>query len=83
MFTKTAWTPAIEAATASICNLLFLAMLPVAAVCSMPVLEWIKGMGRMKPLWEAVSYIISIPLLLACMASLAGGTYNPFIYFRF
>ena len=83
MFTKTAWTPAIEAATASICNLLFLTMLPVAVVCSMPVLEWIKGMGRMKPLWEAVSYIISIPLLLACMASLAGGTYNPFIYFRF
>ncbi len=83
MFTKTAWTPAIEAATASICNLLFLTMLPVAVVCSMPVLEWMKGMGRMKPLWEAVSYIISIPLLLACMASLAGGTYNPFIYFRF
>lgn len=83
MFTKTAWTPAIEAASASVCNLLFLATLPLAAVCSMPVLERIKNTHRMKPLLEGASYMISLPLLLACMVSLAGGTYNPFIYFRF
>lgn len=83
MFTKTAWTPAIEAAAASVCNLLFLVTLPVAAVCSMPALERIKNTHRMQPLWEGVSYMISIPLLAACMVSLAGGTYNPFIYFRF
>lgn len=83
MFTKTAWTPAIEAATASVCNLLFLGTLPVAIVCSLPVLERIKGRHRMRPLLEGLAYIIAIPLLLACMVSLAGGTYNPFIYFRF
>lgn len=83
MFTKTAWTPAIEAASASVCNLLFLVTLPLAAVCSMPVLERINNTHRMKPLLEGVSYMISLPLLLACMVSLAGGTYNPFIYFRF
>ncbi len=83
MFTKPAWTVTIEAATAGACNLLFLVTLPVAVICSVPILEWMKGRQRMRPLLEGVSYMISIPLLLACLVSLAGGTYNPFIYFRF
>ncbi len=29
------------------------------------------------------SYVAAIVLLVLCMASLSGGTYNPFIYFRF
>ncbi len=29
------------------------------------------------------SYVAAIVLLVLCMASLSGGTYNPFVYFRF
>ena len=83
MFTKPAWTVTIEAATAGACNLLFLVTLPVAVICSVPILEWMKGRQRMRPLLEGVSYMISIPLLLAWLVSLAGGIYNLFIYFRF
>ena len=83
MFTKTAWTPAIAAAAASVCDMLFLCMLPVAAVCSMPLAEWIRNRKRFGGFLQAISYLVSIPLLLACLVSLAGGTYNPFIYFRF
>ena len=32
---------------------------------------------------QICSYVCAIALLVLCMASLAGGTYNPFIYFRF
>lgn len=83
MFTKTAWTPAIAAATASVCDRLFLCMLPVAAVCSLPLVERIKNGKRCGGFWQAVSYPASVLLLVACLVSLAGGTYNPFIYFRF
>lgn len=83
MFTKTAWTPAIEAATAGACTMLFLATLPIAAVCSTPILERIKSGKRCGIFSEMASYMVSLLLLLACVVSLAGGTYNPFIYFRF
>lgn len=83
MFTKTGWTPAIAAATASVCDRLFLCMIPVAVVCSAPLLEWLKDRKRFGGFAQAVSYAVSVPLLLACIVSLAGGTYNPFIYFRF
>lgn len=83
MFTKTGWTPAIAAATASVCDRLFLCMIPVAVVCSAPLLEWFKDRKRFGGFAQAVSYVVSVPLLLACIVSLAGGTYNPFIYFRF
>lgn len=33
--------------------------------------------------WQRVSWIVSPILLVLCMLNLAGGTYNPFIYFRF
>ena len=33
--------------------------------------------------WEHVSWIFTLAILLLCMMNLAGGTYNPFIYFRF
>ena len=32
---------------------------------------------------RAVIVLVVLVLLLACMLNLAGGTYNPFIYFRF
>lgn len=46
---------------------------------AMPVMNIIGKAGKLqKVLWPA-----SLVLLLVCMLNLAGGTYNPFIYFRF
>ena len=51
-----------------------------AGVCTaVPVLDRFRG----KAFWEQLSWIVSPLLLLLCMMCLAGGTYNPFIYFRF
>lgn len=84
MFTKTGWTPAITAATARVCDMLFLCMIPTAAVCSAPWAEWInRERKRPRGFLTAMSYVVSVLLLSACIVSLAGGTYNPFIYFRF
>lgn len=38
---------------------------------------------RYSNIWTHLSYVGSITLLLLCMMNLSGGTYNPFIYFRF
>jgi len=35
------------------------------------------------PVVDSLSYVVSVALLVLCVASLSGGTYNPFIYFRF
>ena len=47
--------------------------------------------SRLPGRWEKIlarvgnpsAYVCSIALLVLCMLSLSGGTYNPFIYFRF
>lgn len=83
MFTKTLWTSAIAAATARVCDMLFLCMLPLAAVCSVPWAEWIRERKAAGKFLTVISYPVSVLLLAACIVSLAGGTYNPFIYFRF
>ena len=48
-----------------------------AAAGSLP--EYFRG----KVLWERLSWIVTPVMLALCMMCLAGGTYNPFIYFRF
>ena len=73
MFTGFALNAERIAALSGVFNLLFIIMLIVAAVCST---EYIKVKGK-------ISYVISGLLLILCMVSLAGSTYNPFIYFRF
>ena len=56
-----------------------LAAFAAAIPASMPYMESIgKSEKIQKALWAS-----SLVLLLACMLNLAGGTYNPFIYFRF
>lgn len=56
-----------------------IAAFAAGAFASMPVMETIgKAEKLQKLLWPA-----SLVLLLICMLNLAGGTYNPFIYFRF
>ena len=49
----------------------------IAACCPVKILVK-KGRA-----YEAVTAAGSLALLLLCMLSLASGTYNPFIYFRF
>lgn len=53
-----------------------------AVVFSMPVKNWITKKANTKVI-SFVSYAGSLLLLALCMVSLASGSYNPFIYFRF
>ncbi|MDY3919487.1 MAG: MBOAT family protein [Candidatus Limivivens sp.] len=56
-----------------------LAAFGVGVLASMPVknqFEKIKG-------YQTFSYLLSLLGLVLCILQLAGGTYNPFIYFRF
>ena len=57
----------------NICVLIF------AAILSAPVKDKLKDC---KPL-EKLSWAVTPILLILCIMNLAGGTYNPFIYFRF
>ena len=58
---------------------LYLVTVAVGSVACCPVKMLVKK-GRA---YEAVTAAGSLALLLLCMLSLASGTYNPFIYFRF
>ena len=86
MFTGFHQTREMAAATAAICDRLFVVTFFAAAICAMPLKEWVC---KIQQKWKCgavlggMSYVGSLFLLLACMMSLAGGTYNPFIYFRF
>lgn len=51
----------------------------VGSVCALPILDKLRG----NALLEKFSWPATIVLLVLCMVSLAGGGYNPFIYFRF
>ena len=51
----------------------------VGAVTCLPVLEKLRG----RPALERLSWVLTLVLLALCILSLASGTYNPFIYFRF
>lgn len=90
MFTKTEWNPLIAASTMRIFDRLFLTAFALSCVCAMPVGQWIAAwsgrhekMGGCRRLADGIGYVCSLFLLLVCMASLAGGTFHPFIYFRF
>ncbi len=48
-------------------------------LASMPAME---QLGQRKPM-QKILWPASLVLLAVCMMNLAGGTYNPFIYFRF
>ena len=54
-------------------------VLVLATILSAPVKEKLKNI---KPL-EKLSWVVTPVLLILCIMNLAGGTYNPFIYFRF
>lgn len=59
----------------------------VAIIGSIPLLEKIQKRWNRESLigiiLQPASYVFTVILLFLCMLSLASGTYNPFIYFRF
>lgn len=58
-----------------------------AIVGSAPLVEWVQKRWNRESvtgiILQPASYVFTVILLLLCMLSLASGTYNPFIYFRF
>ena len=66
---------------------MFILTLVLAIVGSAPLTEKIqkcwKGEYLMVTILQPASYVFTVVVLLLCMLSLASGTYNPFIYFRF
>jgi alginate O-acetyltransferase complex protein AlgI len=66
----------------------YLAVLACGVVFSMPVVPWLRGrMENLKPIPKTLAELAWMAFLFAlfalCVASLTGGGYNPFIYFRF
>ena len=57
----------------SVFTILFIITLIVSIIAS-------AGIVHIKNMW---TYAVTAALLILCMVSLAGSTYNPFIYFRF
>lgn len=66
---------------------MFLLMLFIGVAGSLPIIPRLEAKTRTSiQRWEVVTgltYIGSFILLILCMLSLSGSTYNPFIYFRF
>lgn len=64
----------------------FLVMFAAAFIGCMPIGPYIKKKvagTNAEMVLRPVSYVFSLLLLVLCMFSLASGSYNPFIYFRF
>ena len=79
MFTGFGANPAAMSLTLEQLTPLYLVTLAVGIVACCPVKNLVKKSGA----YEAVTAIGSLVLLALSMLSLASGTYNPFIYFRF
>ena len=66
---------------------LFVTAFIAAVIGSLPLGRLLKPVadraGISPAVMEALSYAAAAALLVLCVISLAGGTYNPFIYFRF
>ena len=65
---------------------LFLVTLVAAVVAASPVKVVVERRalaGAHAGAWDAAGYALALVLLALCLLELAGGGYNPFIYFRF
>lgn len=61
----------------------YLVMLLLGLIFSTPIVPRLTELSARSKVLEAASYLICIPLLLACIMSLASGSFNPFIYYIF
>lgn len=69
-------------------NPLLVLTLAVCVFASCPVRQWGSRLAERSGdaaelIFRPGSYVCTVVLLVLCMLSLSGGTYNPFIYFRF
>ena len=79
MFTDFGWKASAMSLTLQQLTPVYLVTLAAALVAAVPVNSMLK-----KYKWyEGFSYVLSLAGFALCVLSLAGGTYNPFIYFRF
>lgn len=79
MFTDFGWKASAMSLTLQQLTPVYLVALAAALVAAVPVNSMLK-----KYKWyEGFTYVLSLAGFALCVLSLAGGTYNPFIYFRF
>ena len=79
MFTDFGWKASAMSLTLQQLKPVYLVTLAAALVAAVPVNSMLK-----KYKWyEGFTYVLSLAGFALCVLSLAGGTYNPFIYFRF
>lgn len=79
MFTGFRFDPAVTSLVLLQMTPLYIVTFIAALVACMPLREKLEKQRG----YEVVTYGLSIVAFLLCMLNLAGGTYNPFIYFRF
>ena len=79
-FSQAAMIPAMEQLTP-----LFLVTLAAAIIAATPIVPKLRASlsPEVKAKLQPVSLVASGVVLLLCLLYLAGGAYNPFIYFRF
>lgn len=79
MFTDFGWKASAMSLTLQQLTPVYLVTLAAALVAAVPVNSMLK-----KYKWyEGFTYVLSLAGFALCVLSLVGGTYNPFIYFRF
>lgn len=89
MFTRPVWDSVVASATMEIVNGTLIFALILSVIFSFPIKPALGSAVRKiedsqrKSFLVGSSYVIAIVLLFICIMNLAGGTYNPFIYFRF
>lgn len=79
MFTGFSWNVAAMSFALQQMTPVFLVTLAGALIASCPVIKTVNN----KSWYAPVAYVCSLIGLVICILSLASGTYNPFIYFRF
>ncbi len=58
-------------------------VLILGVLLSLPVKTWLARLTGQKPLWEALSYVAVLLLLVLCIGKMASGGFAPFIYAQF
>ena len=79
MFTDFGWKASAMSLTLQQLTPVYLVTLAAALVAAVPV----NSMLKKNKWYEGFTYVLSLAGFALCVLSLAGGTYNPFIYFRF
>ena len=87
MFTAVHFNTTLSAITWNQLTPLFIAALIVAVICAAPTRLKIQHICEKKEttskMYKGIAFAGSMILLIFSILNLAGGTYNPFIYFRF